>query len=82
MPFSCFFRQTKYPQNKIQIDLESLSPTVGQNFKFNLSFSVYVDVNTAGGAMAATININTAGEVGNRFWKILVQRIACDSPDL
>jgi len=43
---------------------------------------VYVDVNTAGGAMAATININNAGEVGNRFWKILVQRIACDSPDL
>merc|ERR1712117_737428 len=43
---------------------------------------VYVDVNTAGGAMAATININTAGEVGNRFWKILVQRIACNSPDL
>jgi len=43
---------------------------------------VYVDVNTAGGAMAATINVNTAGEVGNRFWKILVQRIACNSPDL
>jgi len=43
---------------------------------------MYVDVNTAGGAMAATINVNTAGEVGNRFWKILVQRIACNSPDL
>merc|ERR1712102_149293 len=43
---------------------------------------VYVDVNTAGGAMAATININTAAAQGNRFWKILVQRIACDSPDL
>merc|ERR1712117_651542 len=43
---------------------------------------MYVDVNTAGGAMAATININTAAAQGNRFWKILVQRIACDSPDL
>merc|ERR1711899_65462 len=43
---------------------------------------VYVDVNTAGGAMAATININTDNTAGNRFWKILVQRIACDSPDL
>jgi len=43
---------------------------------------MYVDVNTAGGAMAATININTDNTAGNRFWKILVQRIACDSPDL
>jgi len=43
---------------------------------------VYVDVNTAGGAMAATININTDNNAGNRFWKILVQRIACNSPDL
>merc|ERR1712117_880218 len=43
---------------------------------------MYVDVNTAGGAMAATININTDNNPGNRFWKILVQRIACDSPDL
>merc|ERR1711899_302870 len=43
---------------------------------------VYVDVNTAGGAMAATINIDTDNTAGNRFWKILVQRIACDSPDL
>merc|ERR1712223_2175836 len=38
--------------------------------------------NTAGGAMAATININTDNTAANRFWKILVQRIACDSPDL
>merc|ERR1711923_158322 len=29
-----------------------------------------------------TININTDNTAGNRFWKILVQRIACDSPDL
>merc|ERR1711988_685006 len=43
---------------------------------------MYVDVNTAGGAMAATININTDNTAGNRFWKILVQRIACNSPDL
>merc|ERR1712156_190866 len=43
---------------------------------------MYVDVNTAGGAMAATININTDNTAANRFWKILVQRIACDSPDL
>merc|ERR1711923_20893 len=43
---------------------------------------MYVDVNTAGGAMAATININTDNNPGNRFWKILVQRIACNSPDL
>jgi len=43
---------------------------------------MYVDVNTAGGAMAATININTDNTAGNRVWKILVQRIACDSPDL
>merc|ERR1711923_516700 len=43
---------------------------------------VYVDVNTAGGAMAATININNDNTAFNRFWKILVQRIACDSPDL
>merc|ERR1711988_1852658 len=43
---------------------------------------MYVDVNTAGGAMAATININTDNNPGNRFWKILVQRIACSSPDL
>merc|ERR1712165_631438 len=43
---------------------------------------MYVDVNTAGGAMAATININTDNNAGNRFWKILVQRIACNSPDL
>merc|ERR1712117_752229 len=43
---------------------------------------VYVDVNTAGGAMAATININNDNTAFNRVWKILVQRIACDSPDL
>jgi len=43
---------------------------------------MYVDVNTAGGAMAATININTDNTAGNRFWKILVQRIECNSPDL
>merc|ERR1712241_894435 len=43
---------------------------------------VHVDVNTAGGAMAATININNDNNPFNRFWKILVQRIACDSPDL
>merc|ERR1711899_229601 len=43
---------------------------------------MYVDVNTAGGAMAATININTDNNAGNRFWKILVQRNACNSPDL
>merc|ERR1712117_520661 len=43
---------------------------------------VYVDVNTAGGAMAATINIDTDNTAGNRFWKILVQRIECNSPDL
>merc|ERR1712117_572916 len=43
---------------------------------------VYVDVNTAGGAMAATININNDNNPFNRLWKILVQRIACDSPDL
>merc|ERR1712109_241509 len=43
---------------------------------------MYVDVNTAGGAMAATININTDNTAANRFWKILVQRIACNSPDL
>merc|ERR1712227_157807 len=43
---------------------------------------VYVDVNTAGGAMAATININTDNTAANRFWKILVQRIECNSPDL
>merc|ERR1712026_561815 len=43
---------------------------------------VYVDVNTAGGAMAATININNDNTPFNRVWKILVQRIACNSPDL
>merc|ERR1712223_2379635 len=43
---------------------------------------MFVDVNTSGGAMAATININTDNTAFNRFWKILVQRIACDSPDL
>merc|ERR1711923_505356 len=43
---------------------------------------VYVDVNTAGGAMAATINIANDNTAFNRVWKILVQRIACDSPDL
>merc|ERR1712223_1368420 len=43
---------------------------------------MYVDVNTAGGAMAATISINTDNTAANRFWKILVQRIACNSPDL
>jgi hypothetical protein len=43
---------------------------------------MYVDVNTAGGAMAATININNDNTAFNRVWKILVQRIACDSPDL
>merc|ERR1711988_1892254 len=37
---------------------------------------------TAAGAMAATININTDNNPFNRLWKILVQRIACDSPDL
>merc|ERR1712117_613559 len=43
---------------------------------------MYVDVNTAGGAMAATININNDNTAFNRVWKILVQRIACNSPDL
>merc|ERR1711936_1306819 len=43
---------------------------------------MYVDVNRAGGAMAATININTVAAPGDRFWKILVQRIECNSPDL
>merc|ERR1712062_229670 len=66
----------------------SVATAMPQNKKgkaFSL-FSVvtfpYVDVNTAGGAMAATININTDNNAGNRFWKILVQRIACNSPDL
>merc|ERR1712223_662541 len=43
---------------------------------------MFVDVNTSGGAMAATININNDNTAFNRVWKILVQRIACDSPDL
>merc|ERR1712128_30169 len=43
---------------------------------------IYVDVNTVGGAMAATVNIDTAGETGARMWKILVRQIECNDVNL
>ena len=47
-----------------------------------LFFLVYVDVNTVGGAMAATVNINTAAAIGARMWKILVRQIECNDVNL
>jgi len=41
-----------------------------------------VDTNRAGGAMAATLTIDTDANAGDRFWKILVRRIECNSEDL
>jgi len=41
-----------------------------------------VDTNRAGGAMAATLTIDTDGNAGDRFWKILVRRIECNSDAL
>merc|ERR1712042_388760 len=43
---------------------------------------IYVDVNTVGGAMAATVNINTAAAIGARMWKILVRQIECNDVNL
>jgi len=43
---------------------------------------IYVDVNTVGGAMAATVNIDTAGATGARMWKILVRQIECNDVNL
>jgi len=40
---------------------------------------LYVDVSTAGSAaMAATLNVNTAGTSGARKWKVLVRQIECN----
>jgi len=41
-----------------------------------------VDTNRAGGAMAATLTVDTDGNAGDRFWKILVRRIECNSDAL
>lgn len=43
---------------------------------------LYVDVNTIGGAMAATVNINTVAITGARMWKILVRQIECNDVNL
>merc|ERR1712106_1289907 len=43
---------------------------------------IYVDVNTVGGAMAATVNIDTVGVTGARMWKILVRQIECNDVNL
>merc|ERR1739844_408474 len=43
---------------------------------------IYVDVNTVGGAMAATVNIITAAASSARMWKILVRQIECNDVNL
>jgi len=43
---------------------------------------LYVDVNTlVGGAMAATLNINTAATAAARMWKILARCVNCDDEE-
>jgi len=43
---------------------------------------LYVDVNSLnGGAMAATLNINTAAAVAQRMWKILARCVNCNDED-
>merc|ERR1712025_327645 len=43
---------------------------------------LYVDVNTlTGGAMAATLNINTAAAAAARMWKILARCVNCDDEE-
>jgi hypothetical protein len=46
------------------------------------SFLVYVDVDTVGGAMAATVNIDTGVAIAPRMWKILVRQIECNDVNL
>merc|ERR1739844_286890 len=39
---------------------------------------IFVDVAPGVSAMAATLNIDTSGDSGDRMWKILVRQIQCD----
>jgi len=43
---------------------------------------LYVDVSTTAAAMAATLNVDTAGTSGARKWKILVRQVECNNEDL
>jgi hypothetical protein len=43
---------------------------------------IYVDVDTVGGAMAATVNIDTGVAIAPRMWKILVRQIECNDVNL
>jgi len=73
-------------EDRITVTTPARNPGVGfgiENLCGTLTGQhIYVDVNTVGGAMAATVNIDTAGVTDARMWKILVRQIECNDVNL